>query len=527
MKVQRSKTTFAVGFAIAAVLACAPVSSTVTIGAAGGSVTAGALQITIPAGALAADTEITVSATGQSAPAGTDARSAIFQLEPDGQTFAVPVTVALTFTGGAAGVNLFHSNSGGGYDNIGGTVSGSLISGQIGHFSTVFAGVITPGSGGGGGQTVAAGEHHSLAIKGGQLYVWGDNTMGQLGIGTADVMKGTPTHVTAGPASWTIVAADGQLSVGAGADGTLYQWGSIVPTGSANAPTAIAVPGNPTGWKCIATAGTEILAIDGDGKLWAMGTNGQGQLGFPADYADRTSMEQVPFPSGVTAWKWVSTHYSHTFAIASDGRLFGWGSDYGTLGLGTSNTTEPPTLVPLPSGVTGWTMVSTDNGHTLALTTDGRVFAWGVNNYGQCGTGTNYHPLPVSTPEQISTPMGPMGAQPSLTFVHVNAANNGSFLVASDGSTATFGQGNSGASQYSGCSGGGGNAVVTVQPTSMLGGNARTSAIGGGMFYLVGTDTEGVLTWGTNTTSYNELGRGAPPSSFDVCDTTPAQVTFP
>ena len=95
----------------------------------------------------------------------------------------------------------------------------------------------------------------------------------------------------------------------------------------------------------------------------------------------------------------VATKYSHTMALKSDGTVWGWGNNYyGKLGDGTSTTRLTPTPVTHVSDVssieTGWKF-------TLALKSDGTVWGWGRNGSGQLGSGIDYSG--TMTPEKISS----------------------------------------------------------------------------------------------------------------------------
>jgi hypothetical protein len=85
----------------------------------------------------------------------------------------------------------------------------------------------------------------------------------------------------------------------------------------------------------------------------------------------------------------LSLSAGHAPALAQD--LLAWGGNaYGQLGNGTF-TTEPPYSIATPVPVTGLTdIVAVEAGyaHSLALRSDGAVFAWGDNFYGQLGIGT-------------------------------------------------------------------------------------------------------------------------------------------
>lgn len=89
--------------------------------------------------------------------------------------------------------------------------------------------------------------------------------------------------------------------------------------------------------------------------------------------------------------------YDHTIALKSDGTVWAWGYNfYGQLGDGTSTDKNTPVQV---SGLTGVTAIASGNDHTIALKSDGTVWAWGFNGDGQLGDGTLTN---SSTPVQVS-----------------------------------------------------------------------------------------------------------------------------
>jgi hypothetical protein len=121
-------------------------SGATTVGTGGGTVMQQGVMLAIPAGAVPADVAITVTPT--SAPSGYLTASQTYQFGPDGTTFAQPVTVTIPLTT-AGPAHLYWSNASGGFDDIGGTISGSTIVGQVTHFSIGFAAVPNAGSDGG------------------------------------------------------------------------------------------------------------------------------------------------------------------------------------------------------------------------------------------------------------------------------------------------------------------------------------------------------------------------------------------
>src|SRR5437016_4202716 len=95
----------------------------------------------------------------------------------------------------------------------------------------------------------------------------------------------------------------------------------------------------------------------------------------------------------------ISANSYYSLAVRSDGTVWGWGSNY--VGeLGATPATLPVSSFPRPIGnFTNALAVAAGGTHALALTADGRVFAWGTNDSGQLGTGnTNYSATPVQVP---------------------------------------------------------------------------------------------------------------------------------
>jgi alpha-tubulin suppressor-like RCC1 family protein len=84
----------------------------------------------------------------------------------------------------------------------------------------------------------------------------------------------------------------------------------------------------------------------------------------------------------------------HHLAVRSDGTVWAWGLNwFGEVGDGTTTTRATPVQV---TGLAGVTQVAAGGLHSLALRSDGTVWAWGWNNHGQLGNGTtDESPSPV------------------------------------------------------------------------------------------------------------------------------------
>lgn len=117
---------------------------TMTVDASGGSVTLSNATVTIPAGALASATDITITETTMPTPAGYRPFSPLYRFEPEGLTFAVPVTISIHSNAAGADVplgTLFWSRAaadGGGWERRGGVPTGSDVIGSAEHFSFGF-----------------------------------------------------------------------------------------------------------------------------------------------------------------------------------------------------------------------------------------------------------------------------------------------------------------------------------------------------------------------------------------------------
>ena len=130
-----------------------------------------------------------------------------------------------------------------------------------------------------------------------------------------------------------------------------------------------------------------------DGTVWTWGGNYEGQIGDGTTNPSPTP-QQIPGISGVVVA--VAAGYYHSVALTSDGTVWAWGRNiFGQLGDGT--TTQRPAPVQVV-GISGVTAVAAGENSTYALTSDGTAWAWGRNDEGQLGDGTRadqYSPVQV------------------------------------------------------------------------------------------------------------------------------------
>ena len=235
-------------------------------------------------------------------------------------------------------------------------------------------------------KAVSAGNNHSLAIdENDKLWAWGYNIRGQLGDGTI-TQQNIPVPI--GSATWKAVSAGIAHTLAIDENGKLWAWGyndyGQVGDGSIT-DSKIPVQIGAKTWEAVSAGTYHSVAIDSDGKLWAWGRNDYGQLGD-----DSTTNSKIPVKlTGEFAeyrWKSVSIFYEHTAAVDIDGKLWAWGNNnYGQLGIGSYDDDRHPGPVYIGDK---WKAIFAGGNHSVAIKIDGVLWSWGDNSYGQLGNGT-------------------------------------------------------------------------------------------------------------------------------------------
>jgi alpha-tubulin suppressor-like RCC1 family protein len=278
-----------------------------------------------------------------------------------------------------------------------------------------------------GAIAVAAGSSHGLVLMPtGTVYAFGDNFYGQLGTGnTTDA----PTPVPLQLDSIVAIAAGQHHSLALRSNGDVYSWGRNLNGQQGNSNTALTFPSPHvimTGVKAIAAGSAFSLFVKSNGEVWGIGADGSSQLGAGPPVTSRSVAIQM---SGITNALDASAGSAFSIIRLDNGTLMAAGdTDSGQLGIGSSSgdRTTPVAVLNLTDvirTVSGYT-------HTLALKADGTVWAWGANNNGALGDGTD---VERSTPFQV----------PGLTGIADIGAGENHSLVASESGVVT-GWGNNG-----------------------------------------------------------------------------------
>ncbi|WP_052487946.1 RCC1 domain-containing protein [Gordoniibacillus kamchatkensis] len=275
---------------------------------------------------------------------------------------------------------------------------------------------------------LATGGYHTLALKkDGTVWAWGQNTYGQLGDGTT-TDRNSPVPV-AGLNDVVAVSAGAAHSAALLKDGTVWTWGDDsvgqLGDGASDQQTKPVQVKNLTGIKAISAGGYHTLALTKDGDMWAWGDDTYGQLGFAHDHDTWNAPVMITWIRQV---KSISAGFNFSLALTEDGFAYSWGSDSsGQLGFGDMKDRSLPEIL-----MKDVTAISAGNNHALAIQKDGTAWAWGDNTFGQTGTGFNEH----LNMQIMAGPQHVFGVPEAKTVV---AAYNFSFLIGTDGSLWAWG----------------------------------------------------------------------------------------
>ncbi|NMC00696.1 MAG: hypothetical protein GYA35_10490, partial [Thermoanaerobaculaceae bacterium] len=188
--------------------------------------------------------------------------------------------------------------------------------------------------------------------------------------------------------------------------------------------------------------------------------------------------------------------YYHSLALKSDGTVWAWGhNNYGQLGDGTTTDRLTPVQV---QNLTNIVAIAGGSSHSLALKSDGTVWAWGYNNYGQLGDGTTTNRL---TPIQV---------QNLTNIVAITGGGSHSLALKSDGTVWAWGYNRYGQLGDGTTT----NRYVPIQVQNLT----NVIAIAGGGSHSLALKSDGtVWAWGRN--NYGQLGDGT-----TTARNTPVQV---
>ncbi|MFA6016001.1 MAG: hypothetical protein WC742_13125 [Gallionellaceae bacterium] len=287
-------------------------------------------------------------------------------------------------------------------------------------------------------RALAAGYGYSMAVRiiepvlkvdEGTVWQWGDNSSGQLGTGGAPPERIT-AEMTPTLSAVTQLASGYHHAVVLKTDNSVMAWGlnNKGQLGDNHTTTNTKVPMHPFApyvMQSVAAGYQHSAAIDENGTVWTWGYNLMGALGYksincenPGDYTQPLAWSCSYTPTQVTGItgtvKAIAAGFDHTLAVAADGRVWAWGrNDTGQLGNSGNSLNCPISIMmavpqdvgftsawatpdtahscstnpvevtpPLPGAVIA---VAAGTRHSVALMSDGTVWTWGGNYFGQLG----------------------------------------------------------------------------------------------------------------------------------------------
>ena len=253
---------------------------------------------------------------------------------------------------------------------------------------------------------VATGGGHACGTRGagasGNIYCWGGNAGGDLGDATVAIGGSRNLPGPLIDSGYALAVAGGAHSCGVKGGG-LFCWGAndvgeLAQPAQVAQSTAPVQAGAQTTWTTVAAGGQHGCALQGT-QLSCWGGDSRGQVGTGVFTA------AVYGPSAIGgSWANVSPGPLGTCAVTTSGTLFCWGAnDRSQLGLGDTVDRAAPLRVGADSN---WASVATGLFHACGLRTDGSLWCWGSGTSGQLGDGgpNRASPTPVLDPATAPAP---------------------------------------------------------------------------------------------------------------------------
>ena len=348
---------------------------------------------------------------------------------------------------------------------------------------------------------VSAGAEHSAALgSDGNIYDWGYNGFGQLGNGTKTDSDHPVKVVLPGGVKARAVAAGEFMTEAIGSDLNVYAWGDGQMGGLGDGKTVdelTPIQVNVSGVTAFAAGGLHSLVISA-GSVFAYGYGGFGQLGDGAT-TNASTRVKVSLPVGVTATAVAAGQY-HSLAIGNNGKIYAWGNNAnGQLGNGTLVSVSTPVIVSMPAGVTP-VSIAAGADHSMAIGSDGNLYAWGYNGLDELGNGTS---TDAKTPVQVG--LSPVAKPPTLVASGSSADHSFSIAPPTPAPTTT---------------------TVTTSPTSVTYGQSVTIKA-----VLSRSEGGGTISFSNGSTTISGCSAVAPTSVGGVfqalCTTSFAASTYP
>jgi alpha-tubulin suppressor-like RCC1 family protein len=339
--------------------------------------------------------------------------------------------------------------------------------------------------------SASAGYKHMAAMKPDYtLWMWGSNAYGQLG-GLSTTHRSSPAQVIIGSTTWRSVVAFGDSTTSIKSDGAAYSWGRN--TDGALGNIGVAIGTHVSSPMVVSSAGIKWSELSGgfrhvaaltlsSSNLMTSGSNFYGELGSDSRI-NRSISNFMQTVAGDVSWQELAvsgggSKTNSSAAIKNDGTLWMWGQNV-TGSLGTNDTNHRSSPVQTVAYGNTWSQVSISQALTTALKTDGSLWTWGNNQWGQLGKNDTTH---RSSPVQVGT---------ETNWLSVSAGENFALAIKTDNTLWSWG-----ASFFGEL---GQNTNVHRSSPIQVGNNTNWSKISSGQYFSAAIKTDGTLwTWGNN-----------------------------
>ena len=229
----------------------------------------------------------------------------------------------------------------------------------------------------------------SYVDEDGSLWTWGRNEYGQLGQGNKTYYSSPVLVGAKGTWSQNVAFNDDEMRMCVRQGGQLFTWGTngagqlgLSDQTQYSSPKQV---GNDSSWSTeigtISRGGATSAAIKTDGSLWTWGMGQGGELGH--NQAGQTAYSSPKQVGENTNWKYVHCTGQTLIATNTDGELWtcGWG-EYGA--LGQNAVVNRSSMVQIP-GTTWYRPIDGKKGAAGCTKTDGTLWVWGRNIEGAFG----------------------------------------------------------------------------------------------------------------------------------------------
>jgi len=215
---------------------------------------------------------------------------------------------------------------------------------------------------------------HSIALTAdGKLWAWGNNKMGQLGIGDT-TERLSPVQIGSDN-DWIKVSCNSDYSIAIKKDGTLWTWGRslIIKDSFSKKPILLS---SRKDWKNIYAGSVNALLISNGGALYTFGSNGSGNFGNGEHvWVEFNNITRIGTDSN---WNNATAEWYTSVGLKNDGSIWSWGDNsYGALGL--NNVTRNQTVPKKISNENDWKLITTggDINHGASIKNNGSLWLWG------------------------------------------------------------------------------------------------------------------------------------------------------